>query len=126
MISLTGHSRLPQVRLPRADRRDLVFRGVVLARSGKPGSSPAASARSEFVLYETAVGKYILSMSPDTGRTQVTALSFSTLEDVREYLFLEHAGLESMVDDALHAGSGPHGRLRTSPDPLAGGCVLPA
>lgn len=119
MISLTGHSRLPQVRLPRADRSDLVFRGVVVARSYQTSRASGDGAR--FVLYETAVGKYILSMTSDGERPPMTALSFSTLEDVREYLCEEHPGVETMVDTTLR------GAARRMPlDPSAGGFPLPA
>ena len=56
--------------------------------------------RGESVVYETAVGKFILSMSSDDGRPPILVLSFSSLEDMGEYLALEHPGLEGLVDDA--------------------------
>lgn len=128
MLTLTGHSRLPQVRLHRADRSDLVFHGVALARSGRTSAAPHG--RGEFVLYETSVGKYILSVTTEGAIARIMALSFSTLEDVREYLSQEHAGLETLVDEAQrgadcrgsgHAGPAAQSPPRMSPDPFADG-----
>lgn len=95
MLSLTGHSSLPQVRLLRSGRSDLVFHGLALARTG--GTSQGSG---ESVIYETSVGKFILSMSSDDGRPPILVLSFSSLEDMGAYLALEHPGLEGLVDDA--------------------------
>lgn len=95
MLYLTGHSSLPQVRLPRSGRSDLVFRGLALARTG--GTSQGSE---ESVIYETSVGKFILSMSSDHGRPPILVLSFSSLEDMGDYLALEHPGLGCLVDDA--------------------------
>jgi hypothetical protein len=39
-------------------------------------------------------------MSSDDGRLPIQVLSFSSLEDMGDYLALEHPGLEGLVDDA--------------------------
>jgi hypothetical protein len=123
MLTLTGHSWLPQVRLPRADRSDLVFHGVALARSGRTSAVPHD--RDEFVLYETSVGKYILSVTSEGALARIMVLSFSTLEDVREYLRQEHAGQEALVDDALRGvdcrGAAAQSPPRMSLNPFADG-----
>lgn len=109
MISLTGSSRLPLVRLARTGGKDLVFRGEMLAYEEAVLQTCHARRHVTMSLYKSQTGKFILSLSeqPPSCREIPAALCFSCLSDVWEYLGTEYPGLETMLVPYLSRTSFP-------------------
>jgi hypothetical protein len=112
MIALTGSHSLPLIRLARHGRQDLVFQGEMLARGDALQKTPPWHSVS-LTLYKSLPGKFVLSISkPASSPTASfcrppTALCFSCLADVWEYLGTEHPGMESMLEPYLSQTSFP-------------------